>query len=202
MRYGLCFVVVFRRYYMQDYTFDNVQHALIWATEILRSNTFPKISNIYIKEALSSREDVKQRAWSGWRENLPADQEEATLLAMKVYRSVKNMPAVDQELLLMKYWGDYYDKTYLKSTLQIKEAMRQRGQHLRLNYRFSLRQIAVIKEIHFRKIHKNILRIEAELQRNLIGKGMVLPAVDTCEEQKLIVKNKVSHWGVADFRNS
>ncbi|MFT7433062.1 MAG: hypothetical protein ACI9TY_000687 [Alphaproteobacteria bacterium] len=173
---------------MQDYTFDNVQHALIWATEILRSNTFPKISNIYIKEALSSREDVKQRAWSGWREDLPADQEEVTLLAMKVYRSVKNIPSMDQELVLMKYWGDYYDKAYLKSTLQIKEAMRQRGQHLRLNYRFSLRQMAAIKENHFRKIHKNILRIEAELQRNLVGKGMVLPQVDTCEEQKLIVK--------------
>lgn len=184
---------------MQDYTFDNVQHALIWATEILRGKTFPSISNIYIKESISSKEDIKQRAWSGYRENLPTDQEEATLLAMKVYRSVKVMSHEKQEILLMKYWGDYYDKTYLKTTLQIKEAMRQRGKHMRLNYRFSIRQIAELKEMNFSKTRNMIMGIEEELSRNLHGKDMLLPVVNVDNNQKLLLNKQRSHCDMSDF---
>tara|TARA_R110000868_G_scaffold189695_2_gene433128 strand:- start:172932 stop:173495 length:564 start_codon:yes stop_codon:yes gene_type:complete len=187
---------------MQDYKFDDVKHALIWATEVLRGKSFPRISNIYIKETPSLNDDVKQRAWSGWRENLPVDEEESVLLAMKVYRNVKDLSIEDQELVLMKYWGDYYDKNYLKGALQIKEVMRQRGKHIRLNYRFSLRQIGTIKDIHFRKIHKSLKRIEQELETKMVAKEMVYPPVDASKEQPLISKNRYTDWSVGECRNS
>lgn len=184
---------------MEDYTFENVRHALCWATENLRNRTFPKVSNIYKSEVLSDA-DVKK--WSMWRENLPKDKDESFLLSMKVYKFVYNLNEYDKGLILMRYLGDYHTKDYLKSALNIKEAMRLRGQHVRLNYRFSVRQVAACVNEHYSKIHRALGRIEGELETKMRANGLIggEPMRDVQQNKPLEKQGK--HWGLEDFRNS
>ena len=185
-----------------SYIFDGVRHAMIWATEHLRSKTFPKTSSIYLKERLKNQEDKSIKSWAEWREDLPSNPEEAMLLSMQVYRMVRKLRAEDQEVIYMKYWGDYHDKAYLKGALQIKEAMRQRGKHVRLNYRFSIRQIAVLKDVHFCKIQRALMRIEGELATHLIGKGLIPPLLEGAVIQNSDAKKQGSPLNVEEFRYS
>lgn len=159
---------------MSHYNFDDVNHALIWSTEHLRRKSFPKISDIYKSDsAVNVSDDKVVKAWSGSRDNLPSDAEEAMLLAMKVYRFVRALKPEEQQIILLRYWGDYHSQNYLKSALQIKEAMRLRGQHVRLNYRFSYKQIAQAQNLHYKKAERELKRILAELELKMSEKDLV-----------------------------
>lgn len=185
---------------MSYYNFDDVNHALIWSTEHLRRRSFPKISDIYKSDtSMHASDDKVIKAWSGMRDNLPSDGEEAMLLAMKVYRFVRSLKPEEQQIILLRYWGDYHSQQYLKSALQIKEAMRIRGQHVRLNYRFSYKQIAQVQNMHYKKAERELKRILAELEAKMCEKDLVPRPVEV--EMSIVSQNekRLPVWDVDDF---
>jgi DNA-directed RNA polymerase specialized sigma24 family protein len=188
---------------MGHYIFDDVNHALIWATEHLRRRSFPKISDIYKQEiSCGVLEDKSIQTWSGYRGHLPTDAEESMLLAMQVYRLVRQLKPEEQQLILLRYWGDYHSKKYLQEALQIKEVMRRRGQHVRLNYRFSYRQVAEIENIHAKKAEREIKRILNELERHMSEKELVEPRQNADVSKNQPLKTIKSGWDVEQFSPS
>lgn len=182
---------------MSQYIFDDVNHALIWATEHLRRRSFPKISDIYKQDiSCGVLEDKNIRTWSGYRGELPADAEESMLLAMRIYRLVRQLKPEQQQLLMLRYWGDYHSKKYLQEALQIKEVMRRRGQHVRLNYRFSYRQVAEVENMHSKKAEREIKRILSELEKHMVEKDLVLATstIPLSEDQNM--NKPMSGWDI------
>ncbi len=186
--------------FMNHSIFDDVNHALVWATEHLRRKSFPKISNIY-KEDVSAlgQESSAVKKWSGHKANLPTDGEEAMLLAMKVYRFVRALKPAEQQLILLRYWGDYHSPQYLKGALQIKEVMRQRGHHVRLNYRFSYQQVGVQQNIHYKKAEREIKRILGELETKMSEKGLLPQGNKVPVSNLKTTQNKGRDWSLEVF---
>lgn len=154
---------------MQNFKFEDVRHALTWATEHMRRKSFPKVSKIYMEGARFNRSSNTLKEWAGWRETLPQDAEEAFLLATKVYKAIHLLPETDRKMIFMKYWGDYYDKAVLMRALRTQEALRQRGKRVRLNYRYSSQLIGNQLDMNYRKVHREIARIEESIEQQLIA---------------------------------
>lgn len=185
---------------MDQYIFDDVNHALIWATEHLRRKSFPKVSDIYKKDISSLHLEEKDiKSWAGYKNNLPTDAEEAMLLAIKVYRIVRNLKPEEQQFVLLRYWGDYHSPQYLKSALQIKEAMRIRGQHVRLKYRFTYRQVAELQNVHVKKAERETKRILDELAKKMSEKGLIATQEKAPMSQISGSKNQGNAWDAEQF---
>lgn len=126
--------------------FQDAHHALTWATEVLRQSRFPQISKFYHEISSDRRHlDTTEIAHVFTPDDpLPTEKSDRLALAYSIYRCVSNLDEQQQKLLKMKYWGDYYDDKVLFRAQKTQETLRQRGMRVRLNYRYSLRQLATM----------------------------------------------------------
>ena len=130
---------------MSDWQFDHVNHAMKWATEVLRHRRFPKINPMY-QEIVSKQDKAHQesRYWHGEYGNLPTDPDERVSLALKVNDAANRLMKDEQVLLQLYYWGDYASPKRLAAAEKIQRSCEQKGRRVRLSYRYSYRQLASI----------------------------------------------------------
>ena len=133
------------------YHFSDARQALIWATEILRKQRYPQISDIYLggsvaapqaTPAFTPAEEANLARWYGEELAVPEAWGDKVLLANQVYRHLEGVSASARQALLKLQWGDYADPHYLAQAQLIQEHLRRRGLRTRLCYRYSYRQVA------------------------------------------------------------
>lgn len=157
-----------------QYTFENVRHALIWATETKRRETRPSISNIYDKGLYAELKDAEEnKEWTGWRAHLPNNKEEKFMLAAKVWQAVKSLPKEQQDIVHLSFFGDWYSDAHLKKMLAFQDASRKQGKLIRLSHRYSVRQVATLLNMNYRTVHRKLDVAFLEIEKELNNKGLV-----------------------------
>lgn len=163
--------------------FINSDHALRWATEVLRFRRFPKINPLY-REIAHEKDDVDELPpeWCGETKTLPIDADERFGLAMKVYSVLESLPAEHSFILRLHYWGDYITEKSLKRAIEGREAMRQKGLRTRLNYRYSFRQIADKLKCDRKAATRKIRNAQHLVEEDLLRLGLIayIPVPDSC----------------------
>lgn len=158
----------------QQYMFENVRHALVWSTEVMRRGSRPSISRVYEKGLLAELESAEaDKTWTGWRAHLPENREEKLLLVAKVWNATAKLSQEHQRILRLSYFGDWYSEAHLATMLALQERMRKEGKRLRLNHRYSVRQVATILDMNYRTVHRKLdvamVALEKELaQQNIL----------------------------------
>ena len=158
----------------QNYTFENVNHALIWATEVMRRHSRPRISNIYDKGLLAELEmpqaDV---SWSGFRQYLPTSMDEQMHLASIVWKEVKMLDEDLQKMIRLSFFGDWYSDKNLQGVLAMQNEMRKQGKRMRLNHRYGVRQVATLMDMNYRTLHRKLESAKAVVEKHLFEKGLL-----------------------------
>lgn len=163
------------------YLFSSVDHALCWATEVLRARRFPKISKCYdeTSAALSANERRQQQVWYGEYGCIPQELSDRHALAMAVYGCVAQLEGEQQQLIKLRYWGDYADDVRLQNAQQHQERLRRKGVRVRLSYRYTYRQLSALLNKHHKTIGRYLAQAEKALAtileaKNLIGKVVIV----------------------------
>ena len=153
----------------QNYQFESASQALSWYADVIRQRNSARISCIYDKGILLE----KTITASSHASLLPSDIESTTLLLTRLDK-IKNMLCEkDQLLLTLKYNGDWHDAKNIKAMYVLQERLRQQGKRLRLNTRYSVRQIAEKIGQNYRTVHRNIDKAEFEFEK-LLADHMLL----------------------------
>jgi hypothetical protein len=158
---------------MQNYTFEDAHHALIWATEVLRARRFPKIAAFY-QEAWSGEYGPAVKQWCGSRGDLPTEEEERLALALDVYRLLgEAVETQQQRLVVLYYWGDFADEATYRQAQAFQEKMRRQGTRVRLSYRYSFRQLGHVLGMAHKTAAKRLRQAQQALQQALELEGFV-----------------------------
>lgn len=156
------------------YIFENVHHALVWSTETVRRASRPAISSIYEKGLIAELENAEtHKEWTGWRTHLPVEKEERFMLAAKVWQSVKSLSKEQEKIIRLTYFGDWHHDIHLMKMLELQERMRKEGKRLRLNYRYSVRQVATLMDMNYRTVHRKLDAAMTLLEKELDQVGLL-----------------------------
>jgi hypothetical protein len=162
---------------MTSYYFIDAHQALSWTTEVLRRQRFPRISPVY-KELLLQQPDTESRqalsAWFGEHANLPTHPQDRHTLALEVQKHIATLEPAQQQILRLKYWGDYHDPLVLARALKEQDILRQKGIRTRVSYRYSDRQLGVLLTVDHKTAGRRIEKAIAALDRQLILAGLAL----------------------------
>lgn len=149
---------------MAVYYFDNADHAMKWATEIMRKNSFPKLSGIYREMTNDDNEDSVK--WFANYGQLPSEWEDKQALAMKVYKLFDYLSPDQKAILKLRYWGDYSDERRLATAKSAQEYYRMHeNKRVRLSYRYSYRQIGTILGMDHKTAKRRIDMSLKEMER-------------------------------------
>ena len=155
----------------QTYVFESATQALTWATENMRRRMFPKISSVY-KEIASPTAESSD-SWRQQRSYLPSDAESVSLLTSKIFSCLKELDEMQQHLIILKYWGDFYEQGHFQRKVRQLELLRKQGHRVRLNYRYTMRQIASEVDMNYRTVHRNIEKAESAFEAILQNHGLL-----------------------------
>lgn len=160
--------------------FTDAESALLWATEIMRLRRWPKLSSIYnesvpdnVREAVADAEGERDRVAEAWQGE-PLSGFDKYSMAQKVYKALAALAADEQRLLMLYAWGDYADEARLRAALAIQAQMRAEGKRVRLNYRYSYRQLGAIYAVDPKTVARRV-RQALEGMGNRMAGLLVVP---------------------------
>lgn len=172
--------------------FANAGEALFWAVEVLRRRRLPRTSGSLANrvaltpaqhtaaalERLNLAAEATQVAdlWAGrFRPKAPTEAAERLDLALKIEQAAQALPAPMAQLLRLWAWGDWADEPRLRAAMKHQESLRQKGLRVRLSYRYSTAQLALLagvsKTTLWRRLHAALGLLEAALAPH----GIVAP---------------------------
>ncbi|MCA3243793.1 MAG: hypothetical protein INF43_00620, partial [Alphaproteobacteria bacterium] len=164
--------------------FGSAGEALLWATEVLRRRRLPRNSGTLAERvalapaqqqeaalaALNLGQEASQVAahWGQrFRPNLPHDAAGRLSLALQIEQALQQLPAAPQQLLRLWAWGDWTDEARLNAALAHQEKLRRQGIRVRLSYRYSAAQLALLagvsKATLWRRLHAALGLLEGPL---------------------------------------
>lgn len=159
--------------------FTDAESALLWSTEILRLRRWPKLSSIYnegvpdqMREVVSDAESERDRVAEAWQGE-PLSGFDKYSMAQKVYKALAGLGGDEQRVLMLYAWGDYADEPRLRASLAIQAQMRAEGKRVRLNYRYSYRQLAALYGIDPKTAAKRVRMALERLSDRMAGLLMV-----------------------------
>jgi hypothetical protein len=93
----------------------------------------------------------------GWVERLmlPADEDSRHLLALRVDEVLRGLGGPGT-LLRQMAWGDGWTEASLRAALAHRELARRDGRRVRVNYRFTFRQLAVLHDCDAKTIWRRV----------------------------------------------
>lgn len=164
---------------MSDYIFDNAEHALKWAVEVLRRRRMPKLTSLW-REIEAEAEWVGQ-AWEGPKSmTLPTDRDERMHLALKVMEATTRCGEGAAKLLGLWAMGDWADEGRLTAAMAIQERCRREGLRVRLAYRYTYDQLGAMLGCDRKAAWRRVQEALALLGRELGREGYVV-VVDGAE---------------------
>ena len=158
-------------YNQDDHTpaFENLSHLLTWTTETLRAQADPHVASVY-KILKESRDGiphpfkVKNPSYSPHIDK--------HILALDLDRLTEHhLTKEEYQLIRLYYWGDYTTPLHLKRARLLQEKHRLEGKRVRLNWRYSFRQIATLRNISTPTVSKRINRAHQKLEEVFRGQG-------------------------------
>ena len=166
---------------MSDHVFDNAEHALKWAVEVLRRRRMPKLSSLW-REIEAEAEWIGQ-VWEGDKNmTLPTDRDERMHLALKVMDAMTRSGEGAARLLTLWAMGDWADEGRLGAAMAIQERCRREGLRVRLAYRYTYDQLGTVlgcdRKAAWRRVQEALVILGREL-----AKDGLLPMVDGAERQ-------------------
>ncbi len=157
---------------MSDYIFDNAEHALKWAVEVLRRRRLPKLSSLW-REIEAEAEWIAQ-AWEGDKNlTLPSDRDERMHLALKVMETVTRS-GEGARVLLLWAMGDWADEGRLAAAMAIQERCRRDGIRVRLAYRYTYDQLGTVLKCDRKGAWRKVQDALHALGRELTLGGMLV----------------------------
>lgn len=138
-------------------------------------DVFQKISKCYDETSagLTANERRQQQVWFGEYGCIPQELSDRHALAMAVYGCVAKLEGDQQQLLKLRYWGDYADDARLQAAQQHQERLRRKGMRVRLSYRYTYRQLAFLLNKHHKTIGRYVTQAEQKLSALLENKRLI-----------------------------
>lgn len=172
--------------------FTSAGEALLWATEVLRRRRLPTNSgHLADRVALSPtqqaaaqlmRLNLAQEAsqvaahWGQrFRPHLPHDAAGRLALALQVQQALKTLPTEPCQLLTLWAWGDWANEPRLQAALAHQEKLRRQGIRVRLSYRYSVAQLALLAGESKDTLWRRLQAALALLEQTLAASGTVAP---------------------------
>lgn len=168
---------------MDNYYFNDAHHAMLWATEVLRKKRFPRISGFYRKIEREEPLTEEESKWLGEYGQLPTEWDDRQSLAIQVYKLLDHLTDDQWQLLRLRYWGDYYDENNLRRMEAMQEKLRMQNKRLKLNYRYSYRQVGTALGIDHKTARKRLDIALRDLYDELLAIGLVVPIGGLSQEQ-------------------
>lgn len=174
--------------------FGSAGEALLWATEVLRRRRLPRNSGTLAERvalapaqqqeaalaALNLAQEASQVAaqWGGrFHPNLPHDAAGRLALALQVENALQQLPAEPQQLLRLWAWGDWAEEARLQAALAHQEKLRRQGLRVRLSYRYSVAQLALLAGVSKTTLWRRLHGALALLEQALAATGTVAAPV-------------------------
>ena len=152
------------------YQFETIDHALRWSTEVLRGRRFPKIGRFY----LESVDDEGVQEFCGHRSDMPKTAEDRLCLALEVQKAVDSCLEQEEKApLTAYYWGDYTNDAIYQKAASFQERMRREGVRVKLNYRYSFRQLGRLLEVSDKTAAKIVRSAQEKIEEELAKKGLL-----------------------------
>lgn len=158
--------------------FTSSQHALNWATEVLRFKELTRGSR-WQREV---SEDADTRLNDDFETALKVEDitapvaltcDERENVARAIYKLLGGLKAEQRELLRLHHWGDFNNARHLSRVRQIIEKARERGLSVRLNYRFSPAQLAYLQQRPEKDVYRDLERGYIMFDQILIEAGYI-----------------------------
>lgn len=159
--------------------FADAEHALHWSADLLRNKRQPRLTRLWREVVSGSGEEEPAVAAEVARltpadapgQHLPDTPDDRYALALRVESMVS---AIEGRHLLRLYaWGDWADEARLRGALIMQERARREGFRLRLNYRYSFRQLALQLETDHKTVGKYFRRALEEFSQKLEEAGLL-----------------------------
>lgn len=130
--------------------FADAQHALMWSADVLRQRRMPRSTPLWRQIPSGAEVEAEVNATTPWGDNLtfhlPEDPEERYALALNIEKQLTTIGEIGN-LLRLHAWGDWHSEQTLRGAIAIQERARQEGHRIRLNYRYSFRQLGLLLSI-------------------------------------------------------
>lgn len=152
--------------------FESAQHALTWATEVLRRRRFPSVSALYKEMLTQAKTPAGLNAthrWFGEYGNLPTTREDKLAWVLEIYQQLDTLPEDMQKILRLRYWGDYVNERRLRSALALQDKLRvTEGIRVKLSWRYPFRQVATLLNMSKPSVHRKENEGLTQLEREPI----------------------------------
>lgn len=160
--------------------FASAEQALVWGADTLRRRRHARLSPLWqqIAPELAQPHPANQNLPMAVPERLPEPAallpapEDRFAVALQIEQAVETL-GEPGKLLRLYAWGDWHSNAALTAALRHQEKARQRGDRLRLNIRYSFRQLGVMLGADHKTIAKCIRLALNELSDALETKGLL-----------------------------
>lgn len=161
--------------------FSDARWALFWSADVLRRRYLPKIGAFWREiDAEGTRElETLQTGVPGRVERapekmlLPEDEDDRHALALKVEDVLRGMGPPHGLLLRQLAWGDAWCDAALRAAMAHREKARREGLRLRVNYRYTYRQLASLHDCEAKAVWRRVRAAMAAFAAGLHRAGLL-----------------------------
>lgn len=160
--------------------FASAEHALIWAADTLRRRRHARLSPLWLQmePGLAEPQPDNGNLPMAVPETLPEPEnilpapEDRLAVALTVEQAVRKL-GEGGNLLRLYAWGDWHSTASLQAALRHQERARKRGDRLRLNIRYSYRQLGIMLNADHKTVSRRVRLALNDLADALESKGLL-----------------------------
>jgi hypothetical protein len=160
--------------------FASAEHALVWAADTLRRRRHARLSPLWqqMEPSLAEPNPANGNLPLAVPEKLPEpeailpDPQDRLAIALTIEQAVQSL-GEGGKLLRLHAWGDWHTNAALTAALRNQEKARQQGERLRLNLRYSYRQLGIYLQADHKTIARRIRLALNDLTDILEQKGLL-----------------------------
>lgn len=163
-----------------DALFATAEQALMWGADTLRRRRHARLSPLWqqMEPSLAHPNPANGNAPLAVPEKLPEPEplfpnpDDRFAVAVQIEQAVDGLGEAGK-LLRLHAWGDWHSNAALNAAILHQERARQRGDRLRLNIRYSYRQLGIMLNADHKTIARRIRLALNDLSDALEQKGLL-----------------------------